>query len=79
MEAPTCDPVRDRLRMQAEVEQLRTCDHAVLLLRKGPTLSGAPRVMVFVVHGLPNASLGADSPPHPLGAVVGLRQADVIT
>jgi hypothetical protein len=65
MEAPTCDPVRDRMRMQPEVEQLRACDDPVLLLRKGPTLSRSPRVMLFVVHGLPNASLGADSPPQP--------------
>jgi hypothetical protein len=41
----------------------------VLLLREGPTLSRLPRVMVFVVHGLPNASLGAIRPPRHQGRI----------
>jgi hypothetical protein len=65
--------------MDAKFEQLTPRHDTVLALRKRPQPRTPPQLVFLVVHGLPNASLGADSPPHPLGAVVGLRQADVIT
>jgi hypothetical protein len=60
-----CHTVLYRLWVDAKIEQLTPRHDAVLALRKRPQPRPTPRLLISVAHGLPNASLGADSPPHP--------------
>jgi hypothetical protein len=72
MKTTAPDATFDRLRVEAQLEQLRSSNNPVLAVSKLPHPCCPLRVIASVPHRVPNASLGADS---PLGAVVRPRHA----